>query len=215
VRSADDLAYSVALQPDGRIVVAGPSDEAGAWDFAVVRYNADGGLDASFSGDGKLTTAMGPAEDYANSVALQSDGKIVVAGYSYIGTDGDFAVARYEGGTPEITVLGNGYSIADGDTTPSATDWTDFGSVVQGGTAILRAFTVGNSGTATLTLGAVSVPVGYTLTEALSTNLAPGASDTFTVRLDTVTAGHESRGHLVHDQTTAMRIRSTSPSRAW
>jgi hypothetical protein len=63
-------------------------------------------------------------------------------------------------GVPEITVLGNGVSIGDGDTTPSLTDYTDFGSVVQGGTAISRTFTVRNDGTATLTLGAVTVPAG-------------------------------------------------------
>ncbi len=90
---------------------------------------------------------------------------------------------------PEITVLGNGVSIADGDTTPSATDHTDFGSVGQGGTPLSRTFTVRNDGTSTLTLGTVTVPTGYTLTEALFDSLAPGVSDTFTVRLDTAIAG--------------------------
>ncbi len=94
------------------------------------------------------------------------------------------------GGTePEITVLGNGVSIADGDTTPDSADHTDFGSVAQGGTALSRVFAVRNDGVALLTLGAVAVPAGYTLTEALSSSLAPGASDSFTVQLDTVTAG--------------------------
>ena len=93
---------------------------------------------------------------------------------------------------PEITVLGNGVSITDGDTTPGATDGTDFGSVVQGGTTNTRTFTVRNDGTAALTLGAVSVPTGFTLTEGLSTSLAAGASDTFTVRLDAATVGTKS-----------------------
>jgi hypothetical protein len=92
-------------------------------------------------------------------------------------------------GIPEITVLGNGVSIVDGDTTPSLTDHTDFGSVVQGGTTISRTFTVHNDGTATLALVAVTVPAGFTLTEGLSGSLAPGAADTFTVRLDTATVG--------------------------
>ncbi len=93
---------------------------------------------------------------------------------------------------PEVTVLGNGVSITDEDSTPSTSDWTDFGSVVQGGTGISRTFTVRNDGTATLTLGAVTVPAGYTLTEGLSASLAPGASDTFTVQLDTATVGVKS-----------------------
>jgi V8-like Glu-specific endopeptidase len=93
---------------------------------------------------------------------------------------------------PEVTVQGNGVSISDGDTTPSTTDGTDFGSVAQGGSPISRTFTVRNDGTGTLTLGAVTVPTGFTLTEGLSASLAPGASDTFTVRLETATAGTRS-----------------------
>ncbi len=52
----------------------------GSYDFAVVRYNPDGSLDASFDGDGKVTTDSELGATWAYSVALQSDGKIVVAG---------------------------------------------------------------------------------------------------------------------------------------
>ncbi|MBI4770572.1 MAG: hypothetical protein HY784_09250 [Chloroflexi bacterium] len=75
-----------AVQSDGKIVVAGQSDG----DFALARYNANGSLDTTFSTDGKVTTAIG-SYDTGNALALQPDGKIVVAGQS----DGDFAVARY------------------------------------------------------------------------------------------------------------------------
>ncbi len=64
-------------------------------DFALVRYNADGSLDTSFNGDGKVTTAVGIDYDYANAVAVQADGKIIVAGYSKVGATNDFAVVRY------------------------------------------------------------------------------------------------------------------------
>jgi beta-galactosidase len=90
---------------------------------------------------------------------------------------------------PEITVLGNGVSIADGDTTPSAGDGTDFGSVIQNDGPIQRDFTVRNDGTAPLSLGPVTVPTGFTLIEALSGYLPAGISDTFTVQLSTATAG--------------------------
>jgi hypothetical protein len=90
---------------------------------------------------------------------------------------------------PEITVLGNGVSIADGDTMPSIGDGTDFGSVVQNGGAVIRSFTVRNDGTTTLVMGAVAVPTGFRLTDFLSNSLAPGASDTFTVQLDTAIVG--------------------------
>jgi hypothetical protein len=59
-------------------------------------WAADGDLDTSFSSDGKVTTAIGSSADRAYSVVLQSDGKIVAAGYSYNGSNNnDFAVVRY------------------------------------------------------------------------------------------------------------------------
>ncbi len=90
---------------------------------------------------------------------------------------------------PEIVVLGNGNSIADGDTTPNNSDHTDFGSALPGEPNPTRTYTVRNDGDETVTLGSVGIPDGYTLTEALSTSLAPGASDTFTVHLNTGALG--------------------------
>jgi hypothetical protein len=60
-----------------------------------VRYNLDGSLDTTFGIDGIVTTAIGSSFDYAYSVAIQSNGKIVVAGYSWNGSNDDFALARY------------------------------------------------------------------------------------------------------------------------
>ena len=60
-----------------RVTVNGSND-----DFALVRYNTDGSLDTTFDGDGKVTTDIGSGHDRAFSVAIQSDGKIVAAGYS-------------------------------------------------------------------------------------------------------------------------------------
>lgn len=74
-------ARSVAVQTDGRIVVGGVSD----YDVSVVRYNVDGSLDNSFSNDGVVTTNIAgrtDSTDWVNGMALQTDGKIVVAGYS-------------------------------------------------------------------------------------------------------------------------------------
>jgi uncharacterized delta-60 repeat protein len=90
-----DIAYSVVLQSDGKIVAAGESRIGPNNDFAVVRYNTDGSLDETFGIEGIVTTAIGLSADVANSVVLQSDGKIVAAGYSYNGTNDDFAVVRY------------------------------------------------------------------------------------------------------------------------
>ena len=60
-----------------------------------MRYNSDGTLDGSFDGDGKLTTDFGASEDHANSVVLQTDGKILAAGYSSSAGNVDFALVRY------------------------------------------------------------------------------------------------------------------------
>ena len=92
---SDDLASGVTVQPDGKIVVAGRSDSGGSNDFAVTRYNANGSLDTSFNGTGKVTTDIGSGtDDFASSVTVQPDGKIVVAGAS-LGGGWNFAVARY------------------------------------------------------------------------------------------------------------------------
>ena len=96
IGSSNDRAYSVAIQSNGKIVVAGNSSNGGFNTvFALARYNTDGSLDTSFDTDGKITTAIGSATDTAYSVAIQSDGKIVAAGYSYNGSNNDFALARY------------------------------------------------------------------------------------------------------------------------
>ncbi len=72
-----DEANGVALQGDGKIVAVGRGGASG--DFALARYNPNGSLDTSFSGDGRQTTDFGAATE-ASGVALQGDGKIVAVG---------------------------------------------------------------------------------------------------------------------------------------
>jgi uncharacterized delta-60 repeat protein len=74
-----DEAMAVAAQPDGKVVVAGSSSDATGSDMAVARYNSDGTLDTSFDGDGMALVDFGD-EASARAVALQPDGKIVLAG---------------------------------------------------------------------------------------------------------------------------------------
>ena len=76
-----DFALALALQPDGKIVVAGMSTASGSYDFALARYLPNGTLDTTFSGDGTVLTDFGSgSRDWAYALALQPDGKIVVAG---------------------------------------------------------------------------------------------------------------------------------------
>lgn len=125
VSGVSDEASALTTQPDGRIVVVGDAfyGSAGSF-FALVRLDEDGSPDASFGGDGKVTTAIGPCEGRANDVAVQPDGKIVAAGSSsceyYAGGPSrrDFALARLnEDGSPDSTFGG-------GDGT-AATDFGD------------------------------------------------------------------------------------------
>jgi uncharacterized delta-60 repeat protein len=75
------LGNAVAIQPDQKIVAVGAAPgPLGNGAFAVARYETDGTLDPTFSADGRLTTVIGGGGDEARSVAIQSDGKIVVVG---------------------------------------------------------------------------------------------------------------------------------------
>ncbi|MCB0759583.1 MAG: T9SS type A sorting domain-containing protein, partial [Flavobacteriales bacterium] len=96
--TGDDHGYAVAIQPDGKILVAGDAFNGTNYDLALARYNTDGSLDNGFSDDGKVTTAFGTDDEYGSSVAIQPDGKLIVAGSSNDGTTNDFAVARYISG---------------------------------------------------------------------------------------------------------------------
>jgi uncharacterized delta-60 repeat protein len=93
----NDRANDLALQPDGKIVVVGntfKSKDAAA--FAVVRYNANGTLDPTFGTGGKVITAVG-ANDFAAAVAIQPDGKVLVAGNTSDLVHTDLALVRYHG----------------------------------------------------------------------------------------------------------------------
>ena len=91
-------AYSIAIQPDGKAVVTGTGFVgASSYDVVVARFNANGTLDSSFSGDGVLTLDLsGGAADTGQSVIVQPDGKIVVSVQPGNSANGyDFALLRF------------------------------------------------------------------------------------------------------------------------
>jgi uncharacterized delta-60 repeat protein len=91
----DDYANSVAVQKDGKIVVAGYSFNDQNFSFGgflVCRYQTNGNLDSSFGINGKVVTAFSGSDDLAHSIVIQPDDKIVVCGSS----DGRIALARYD-----------------------------------------------------------------------------------------------------------------------
>jgi uncharacterized delta-60 repeat protein len=113
----NEAARSVAVQTDGKIVVAGSRALNGNNDFALARYNRDGTLDAGFGAGGRAITDFGSPFDFASSVAVQADGRIIAAGY----VNGDFGLARYNAdGTLDRGFGANG------------TAATSFGGTTQG-----------------------------------------------------------------------------------
>lgn len=129
-----DAATAVAIQKDGKIVVAGYSNvdnkEFLAFDFAIARYKPDGTLDKTFGADGKVTTDFkNGSNDKAFAIAIQKDGKIVLTGVSpHTSGSDDFALARYNlNGTLDKTFNGSGKVI------------TDFGSVEEARAVAIQA----------------------------------------------------------------------------
>src|SRR5581483_5691264 len=90
-----DMARSVVVQPDGKLVAAGTTNVSGATDFALARYNSDGRLDHSFGTGGKVVTDFAGSYDSVGAVTLQADGKIVAGGWSVVDSIANFALARY------------------------------------------------------------------------------------------------------------------------
>lgn len=107
------LATSVALQDDGKIVTAGyvraAAPAASGFDFFLLRYNANGTLDTTFNATGRVTTDFSTFDE-ADSLLIQSDGKIIVTGSTSNNTpDRTFAaLARYNGDGSLDTSFGTG-----------------------------------------------------------------------------------------------------------
>ncbi|MCY4448404.1 MAG: cadherin-like beta sandwich domain-containing protein, partial [Chloroflexi bacterium] len=124
---SDDVAYAMAVQPDGKIVLAGRASNGTNNDFALARYTAAGDLDTTFSDDGKVLTDFNSANDLAVAVAIQPDGKIVVAGRARNGSRDEFALVRYNAdGTPD-TGFGTGGKV----TTPVGDASTGVGDSIN------------------------------------------------------------------------------------
>ncbi|MDB5357034.1 MAG: uncharacterized protein JWN24_3487 [Phycisphaerales bacterium] len=113
-----DNISALAVQSDGKIVVVGTTGwnllGIGYNNFAVARYNTDGSLDTTFGTGGKAVIDFGNNQSLASSVAIQSDGKIVVAGTTYSGifASNDFAVARFNSDGTLDSTFGTGGKVA-------------------------------------------------------------------------------------------------------
>lgn len=138
----EDIPTAVALQPDGKIVVAGASDVNGTFDFVVVRYNSNGSLDTSFGTNGIVVTNIGGV-DVATAVVILSDGKIVAGGRSSAGGNDDFALVRYNtNGSVDTSFGTNGIvttSFGSANDTINSMFIQSDGKIVAGGSATISA----------------------------------------------------------------------------
>ena len=108
-----NIAHSLALQSDGKYVVAGSCPGVTNIDFCVVRITTAGVLDTTFNGGGSVISPVGALTDTAYGVAIQSDGKIVVAGECDVSTNTFFCLARYtDVGVLDTTFSGDGVVIS-------------------------------------------------------------------------------------------------------
>ena len=125
-----DQAKAVAIQANGKIVVAGRAPNVPNSNFVVVRYNKNGSLDTKWGTNGIVNTELGANADAINAVAIQKDGRIVVAGETDLGSPGTrkFALARYMGDTAESFDYDRDGAADISLFRPSAGDWYVLGS---------------------------------------------------------------------------------------
>ena len=137
----EDVAHALALQPDGKIVVAGRSLASGHRGFALVRHNPDGSPDLSFGSAGTVTTDFADFVE-GRAVALQPDGKIVLAGgpKPLSPANNTFAVARYNAnGSLDLTFRAGGKVTTDmgGDDFAAALALQPDGKIVVAGSTMV------------------------------------------------------------------------------
>ena len=134
-----DEIQAVAIDADGKILVAGSTGQYIINDFAVARYNADGTPDTTFGTDGVVVTDSGVGEDVARAIALQPDGKILVAGnMSGGGGNDNFGVVRYNHDGSLDTAFGNG-GMTNTDFL-GGTDWPAGVALLPGGKIVVGGF---------------------------------------------------------------------------
>jgi uncharacterized delta-60 repeat protein len=97
IGSSDDYGYSLAIQPDGKILFGGHCKNGSYWDFCIARFNSNGTLDTTFgSPNGYIIQDIGSSDDIGLSLAIQPDGKILLVGYCFNGSNNDFCIARFQ-----------------------------------------------------------------------------------------------------------------------
>lgn len=180
VGAGEDYANAVTVQADGKVIVAGSSRTNTATVVSLVRYSIDGDMDVTFGTGGKVLTSVSERSDVAYAIAVQPDGKILVAGssdQSAAGNGLDFMLVRYNTNGTLDTTFGNGGKVVtdilhQGNVARAMVLQAD-GKIVLGGEALVNSSTSGvdfalarytTNGTLDTTFGS-----GGTVTTALKT----------------------------------------------
>ncbi len=185
--ATDDSARSVAIRPDGKIVVGGHAKtHTGGFDFAVAQLTPAGVLDPTFGTGGKATLAFdlgGDKYDTLDTLLLQPDGRIVLAGSAQLtstgtGSNYDFVVARLtESGAPDPTFGGAGRATIPFDLGGSGYD-TIYSAALQPDGKILL-----SGGVITTAMGEDIAVVRLTSAGALDPSFGTGGKSTFGLNL--------------------------------
>jgi uncharacterized delta-60 repeat protein len=143
---SSDVATDISIQNDGKILVAGRTHAGAAYvdyKIAVVRYNTDGTLDESFGSQGKAFCPVESYDDYSYdvSMALQSDGKIVITGSSYLPVHDVFFTVRFTSDGEIDPSFGNNGTVATSlgdsfDGNPNAIAIQPDGKILVGGVGV-------------------------------------------------------------------------------
>ncbi len=142
VGPGNDLSYDFVVQSDGKIVMGGFGSNGSNNDFEAVRLNADGSLDTTFGTAGKVVVPMG-TNDSSYTIALQTDGKIILSGFTNNGGTNDIVVARLTTTGALDSSFGTGGKVVISN--PSTDDY-NFDATVQLDGKILLAGSVINAG---------------------------------------------------------------------
>ena len=137
----NSFANSLAFQNDGKLITFGINVEGNKTNFAAARYNLNSSLDPSFGTNGILIDKILQGSTFYTCTAIQIDGKILSAGYTWNGQNYDFALIRYnKDGTVDSTFSKGGIQLTDfGGTDDKAT-----GIAIQGDGKIILAGMAGN-----------------------------------------------------------------------
>ncbi|MHC4440401.1 MAG: delta-60 repeat domain-containing protein, partial [Planctomycetota bacterium] len=110
-----DAVIDLLVQPDGKIVICGSTNNGTDNDLLVMRLNKDGALDTTFGTNGATTYHGGNNHDYGLRLTVQNDGKILVTGMNHNGSDNDIIVVRFNtNGAPDTSFGTGGIAIYDG-----------------------------------------------------------------------------------------------------